>query len=202
MERYTVDLDEPLSGDFDPDALIERVPSWYRVKGVYMSPLADALTPADWDELSKSLDQAPRRRRYMAIRDYPQRDFTRLWLTVAAQRFGDVSRREQARRIARADVKTFLSSKVGRVVVALVRDATGAVLKIPQAYQLSAKGQSADAVRLGDGLVRVRIHNEPGISEYALGQLEGMVLHYEATSRIHVEVDGHRKTYDVEVKTL
>ena len=195
--QLTLRHDESLTGDLDAQALIARLPDWYLIRGAFMTAMAEPLAPDVWQRVRRDLEAPPRERSYIAIKDYPQRDFVRLWWALAEQRFGHLPARERARRIARQDIDRFLDGTVGRIVMSIAGDLAAFVSRFPEAYKLTVKGQHADALRMDNDTVRVRVYNEPGSWEYTLGQVEGIALHFQKESTIDVTVEGQRLTLDL-----
>jgi uncharacterized protein (TIGR02265 family) len=191
---------EPLTGNLDVEATIESVPPSYRLRGMFFKSLLDRLG-TEWSALEAQLLEPPRGGRYLAFRDYPQRDYTRLHFAAAAKEYPGLGNREAVRRLSRLDFDVFAQSVLGRVIVAMVRDAKSALHKLPTVYEKVAPGDWHIAVEdLNDHTVRLVFSGFDGCWEYQLGQLEGIATAFGARPRISTTVlgVGHFR-FDVEL---
>jgi uncharacterized protein (TIGR02265 family) len=179
VRELTIRVGTRLPGDIDVEAQVALISPEFQVKGMFLSPLVQGL-PADmWDELCPRLQSPPRGGRYTAFRDYPQADYMRISTTLARHRFPEVGLREAMRRLARQDFDVFSASTFGKVLLAVVRDARGALLKVPLVYdKVAPGGYTVRGGELDDGTVRIEFENYPHDWAYMVGQLEGVVLHY------------------------
>lgn len=187
MQATTLEVGKPLTGDLDIDAEIRRIGPSFTVKGMFFSSLVDGLPPGAWDALVPRLAAPPRHGRYVAFRDYPQSDYLRLAVTLAGHRFPGAGLREAMRRLGRQDFDVFGSSTFGKVLLAVVRDARGALLKVPLVYDKVAPGEyRMSGSALDDRTVRIQLDNYHHDWAYLVGQLEGTVLHYGVEPEILV----------------
>jgi uncharacterized protein (TIGR02265 family) len=169
-----------LTGDFDYEAIARDIPGDRKIKGMFFARQVATLGAQGTHELMTRLDSAPRLGRFVPFSDYPASDYVRLLGAAARSKHPNLPAREAVRRLARGDVDQFASSTVGAVIVALVRDAREALLRVPDAYKAVLRNQSATATRLPDGSVRLEMPGFAGLSEYILGQIEGIVTRWGA----------------------
>lgn len=184
----------PLRGTVDVEQQAAAVPPSHVVKGMFFANLARILGPEGFEQLVPTLSVPPTRGRYLAFKDYPQSDYVRLSCAAAAHRFPGVDLREGMRRLAREDFDTFTSSTLGRVIMAVVRDPRTALLRCPSVYEKVAPGDwTIEAHDLEPGTTRIEFQRYPTDWAYTLGQLEGVVLHYEVDPETTVTElgDGH-----------
>lgn len=174
---YDVSLrpEAPLHGSLDIDALAASFPPSYTVKGMFVQRYT-ALLDDDFTKLAPKLTAAPRGGRYLAFKDYPQGDYTRIVAAAAAKVFPALSLSEAVRRIARDDMETFATSVFGKVVMTLVGDPLTALRHVPDAWARMAPGPNVWTEELEPGAIRLVFRRHRGIVEYTLGQLEGVVL--------------------------
>lgn len=199
LERYELAHHQPLIGTLDTQALLEALPAAYRLEGMFFSPLVEMLGNEAWQRLLPQLEDPPARGRYVAFRDYSQRDYFVLTVAVAHARYPNLGEREGLRQLARADSATFSESTIGRVMLAMAGGAANALMRMPKAYEQVVRGQELRATRLDEHPVRiVALHDHSGW-EYSLGQVEGVVLHYGATCTTKVEVFADRYAFDVAI---
>lgn len=197
---FTVEPTERLEGPIDVDAIAASIPPDYTVKGMFCSRFFDSLG-SDWKALLPKLKAPPRLGRYLPFQNYPQGDYAVLCAAVAAKRFPRVSMREGVRRLAREDLAVFAESMIGKVVLALAGDARTTLLRVPEAYARVTSGSTLAAMELDAGTVRIEFRGYHGMSDYTLGQMEGVVLHYGGAPRTTVTwVSGDQVTYDVRHK--
>lgn len=175
------------------------MPASHVVKGMFFRPLVKELGPAGWEALVPSLRWPPRSGRYVAFKDYPQHDHLLVLGALARERYPRVSLREALRRLAREDVRTFAESTFGGVMLSLVRDARGALHKIPMVYERVARGDWTISTSDGaDGTVSLEFERYYGDWSYTLGQLEGVVIHYGGAPQTTVHELGDRRVrFDV-----
>jgi hypothetical protein len=177
---------ESLSGDYDEEEDARSMPKGFRVKGMFFSRLVEELGGGFANVRTRLSD--PPRDAYVAFRDYPSSDYTRVMAAAARRRYPDVGLREASRRLARDDMHVFGASTLGRVVLSVVGDARGALLKTPFVFEKLAPGEwRVDAHDVDARTVRIEFVPLYGRWEYTLGQLEGIVLHYEPATAIRVE---------------
>jgi len=179
---FTPDDPVPDIGPIEP--LIREMPSSYTVKGMFVAPIANRLGKNEVERLRSTFD-APLRERYLAFRDYPQADHSRLMARLAELDYPGQPPAEALRRFARTDMATFAGSTLGRVIMAVVGDAASALLKVPTVYEKVAPGTEVIARRTADG-VTLEFQPVYGAWAYQLGQVEGIAGHYGATSIVDV----------------
>jgi uncharacterized protein (TIGR02265 family) len=169
-------LTEPLAGDYDPEERASEIPTSFVLKGMFFARLVER-AGASWDEFQRSLEKPPKRGRYVAFYDYPQADYERLAAHVARKMHPKVGLREATRRLARDDFDVFAASTLGRVMLAVIRDARSALLRVPFVYSKVAPGEwQVRASDLDERTVRIDFVPNYGTWEYQVGQLEGIVL--------------------------
>lgn len=190
--------DEPMAGTFEVEEVLRVVPPGNLVKGMFFSRHAERLGD-DFSAVQPRLADPPTRGRYLAFRDYPQHDYIRVYCALAKKEFPRLGLNEGARRIAREDFDVFAHSVLGRVVVALVRDARAALHKLPSVYDNVAPGDWGVSSReLPSGEVRIQFERLFGPWAYTTGQIEGVVLAFGSTPRVCVEDNGDgRVCFDV-----
>lgn len=183
---------ETLRDDLDVEALCDQIPPDYSVKGMFIGNMA-SLVKDQWSELEPKLVAPPRGGRYIPFKDYPQVDHFRLTVAAAVRRFPRVGTREAVRRRARDDFQVFGNSTVGKVMLAIAGDPKAALMRVPEAYRLTVKGQEVKAEELGEG-VRLTFLRHFGSWEYSVGQVEGIALHFvrSVTTEIDDELDRQR----------
>jgi hypothetical protein len=98
--------------------------------------------------------------------------------------------------VGRTVYGTFATSSLGRALTADLHEPGAALLRYPTAYHLAAKGGLASARRVGERVVVVRWDDYAGSSEFALGLLEGVVLHWGGRPRAEVEVQERARRDD------
>lgn len=177
---YDVSLrpEAPLSGSLDIDAIVALFPATYTVKGMFVQRYT-ALLDEDFSKVVPKLTAAPRYGRYVAFKDYPQGDYTRIVAAAAEKLFPALSLSEAIRRVARDDMATFATSVFGRVVMTLVGDPLSALRHVPDAWARMAPGPNVWSEELDARTIRIVFRRHRGIVEYTLGQLEGVVLAYD-----------------------
>jgi uncharacterized protein (TIGR02265 family) len=179
VRELTIQVGTRLPGDIDVEGQVALISPAFQVKGMFLAPLLEGLPAEKWDELAPRLLAPPRGGRYTAFRDYPQADYMRVSTTVARHRFPEVGLREAMRRLARQDFGIFGASTFGKVLLAVVRDARGALLKVPLVYDKVAPGEyTVRGSEVDERTVRIEFENYPHDWAYMVGQLEGVVLHY------------------------
>lgn len=192
---FTPDDPVPDLGPIEP--LIREMPSSYTVKGMFVAPIANRLGKAEVERLRSTFD-APLRDRYLAFRDYPQADHSRLMARLAELEYPGHSPAEALRRFARSDMQTFAGSTLGRVIMAVVGDAVSALLKIPTVYEKVAPG-TVVVGRQTPGGVSLEFQPVYGAWAYQLGQVEGIAAHYGARTAVAVFEERTTKTVRFEV---
>lgn len=183
MPLYDHTPQKSLEGAIDYDAVFARMPETHVLKGMFFSRLVKAAGDA-WEPVKAELVAPPRFGRFVPFADYPLVDYVRITQAAAATRYPELSPREGARRLARDDLVEFGESTIGGVMLSLVRDPLGVLMKFPDAYRRVLDGSTVQAERVKDDVVRLEWREHYGISEYMFGQIEGAVMHYGATPRI------------------
>jgi uncharacterized protein (TIGR02265 family) len=192
----TVDLEEPLRGEVDREALRSEIPPSFTVKGLFCADLATALG-ADYGALVPKLAQAPRGGRYLAFTDYPMRDHLVLAHALGDKRFPKTGTPQAQRLLARHDVKTLGRSTLGRIMLAMAREPEGALLRLPEVFHRMTFGPKVEASVDGRD-VRLEFTDNYGGWEYNFGQVEGIVMHYGGRPRIEIELyDRGRQVFVV-----
>lgn len=179
-----------MEGERDPEIVARETPANYRVKGMYFLRLREKVGH-QWDTVAPMLDQPPEGGRYLAFKDYPQSDYTRLIAAAAARAYPRLPPREAIRRVARDDIRVFSKSTLGKVVLSVVGDARKALMTMASVYKKMASGDwKIRATELSARDVRIEFVDLHGMWEYQLGQIEGVVTHYGAGCTVTVEELG------------
>jgi len=194
--------DTPLTGSVDAEARFDRFPSDFAVKGMFLSRMASLAPPQVLDRVRPKLVKAPSLGRYLPFADYPQVDYSRLTHAVATELYRHVDVPEGMRRLARHDIQTFAASQVGKIMLALARDANGAVLKLPEMYRAALRGGSVEATRLDEHRVSLRFEDFYGwLDCYPIGTVEGLAQHFGESCEIDVKLESDLvATYVVTVR--
>ena len=190
---------DALTGDYDLEASARRIPDGLVVKGMFFHRHVDILG-AEWNSVLKTLTEPPRGGRYLAFRDYHAGDYVRVSGRAARWRYPGVGSREALRRLAREDFDVFAASTLGRVVLSIISDARGVLHKSPFVYETLARGDWRVVVTDIDERT-LSMEYTPYFArwEYALGQIEGVVLHYQPSSMVRVsELSDQRVYFEVE----
>jgi uncharacterized protein (TIGR02265 family) len=187
--------ESPLVGDVDPQERFERFPRDFTMKGMFFSRLLE-LDPALngvklLDRMSVTLRARPALGRYLPFSDYPQVDYSRLAYEIAIAREPKVDAVEAMRRLARLDIETFASSKLGTVVFALVGDdPLEALLKLPDMYRMSLRGGEVKARLTARDVVELEYSEFYGwLDCYPIGHLEALVAHFGRGCEIEYDLD-------------
>lgn len=181
--------DVPLLGDVDAEERFARFPSTHLMKGMFFSRMIALGGPSAYAEIEPRMTRRPQLGRYLPFADYPQVDFSRLAHHVAITRYPDTDVVEAMRRLAREDIRTFASSGVGSVMLALVgSDPKVALLKMPDMYAASLKGGSVTAKEIATGVVELSYVDFYGwLDCYPIGHIEGLATHCNRRCEIEVE---------------
>ena len=185
MFDVPLQVDVPLEGALDVEAIVASFPPSYTVKGMFCNRFTELLG-RDFEGLVANLAMPPRGGRYVPFKNYPQADYTRLSVATAAKLFPERSLREGLRRVARDDFRIFAASMFGKIVLAVAGDARATLLRVPVAYEHVAPGPAVRAEELDAATVRVVFERYHGIVEYLVGQFEGVVLAFGHTPRVIV----------------
>lgn len=189
MTRYRLTLSTPLDSAPDPEARFQRFPSSYTIKGMFFSRPIEILG-ADYNALLPQLKRPQSGGRYLAFRDYPQEDYSRISHAAATRRWPHVSVAEAMRQLARDDIRIFGASRLGRVVLAMTGDVTSSLLKLPEMYGMSLKGGEVTAETVQEG-VKLEFRDFLGwVDCYPVGTVEGLVLHYGQEPEVEIECSG------------
>jgi hypothetical protein len=192
---------DALIGDYDLEASALAIPNdrGLVVKGMFFHRHVDILGP-EWESVLETLAEPPRGGRYLAFSNYHSGDYVRVSGRAARRRYPRVGAREALRRLAREDFDVFATSTLGRVILSVISDARGALHKSPFVYEKLAPGDWRVVVTdLDENTLNMEFTPYYGRWEYALGQIEGIVLHYCPTSLIWVrELPEQRVCFEVE----
>ncbi|MDH5673235.1 MAG: DUF2378 family protein [Myxococcales bacterium] len=196
-----VDPNVALRGSYDSEAVARAIPAHWVAKGMFFSRLSEILGP-DLEALASKLDAPPRRGRYTAFLDYPQRDYERLTAAAARKLYPNLAMSEATRRLGREDFEVFGSSTIGKVTLAVVGDAHAALLMTPSIYKKMAPGEyTFEGRALDDRSVRFELQPSYGHFAYPLGQFEGVVMHYGVRPRTVVkELAEHKLRLDITIE--
>ena len=147
----------------------------------------------DWATVARDLLAPPALGRYLPFADYPNVDHFRLAVTCARRRFPALGSRESIRRVAREDMATFLRSTLGRITAAMLITPASALGALPSVYDRISKGLRYTSEPSGPRAARIKVRGSHGPWEYVVGQLEGILGHYETEPSIvcSLENDEH-----------
>jgi uncharacterized protein (TIGR02265 family) len=185
---YDVSLrpEAALTGSVDLEELIAAFPPTYTVKGMFCQRYV-ALLDDEFPKLAPTLIAPPARMgHYVAFKDYPQSDYTRIVAAAAAKLFPGTPLPEAVRRVARDDLQTFTTSVFGKVLMTLVGDPHTALKHLPDAYARVAPGPNVWTEDLDARTLRLVFRRHRGFAEYNLGQIEGIVMTYQRTPIVTV----------------
>lgn len=183
--------DLPLTGTVDAEARFDRFPSDFGVKGMFLSRMASLAPPHVLDRVRPKLVKAPSLGRYLPFADYPQVDYSRLTHAVATDLYRHVDVPEGMRRLARHDIQTFAASQVGKIMLALARDASGALMKLPEMYGAALRGGRVEAKSLEPRRISLRFTEFYGwLDCYPIGTVEGLAQHFGETCDIELKMDS------------
>ena len=186
-----ITLSTRLSQPISLEAGLATIPVETTVKGMFFRRHVEGLG-SDYETVSATLDVPVKDGKYVAFRDYPQRDYARMIAATARKRFPLLPGREALRQLAREDFKVFAESMIGKVIMTVAGDARGSLMHVPDAYRAIVPGANVHAVDLNPHTVRITFEPLMGFLEYTLGQLEGVVLAFDGSplTTIHVIKDG------------
>jgi uncharacterized protein (TIGR02265 family) len=168
-------LSDALDEVVDVDTLLADYPPTYMVKGMFCSRVVDMLGADGMRALMPRLIAPPRGGHYVAFKDYPQVDYTRLVMSAAAVCFPNLASSEAARRVAREDFAAFATSMIGKVMLSLIGDAHTALMNMPVGYERITSGVRVGVESLDARTVRLTCEQYYGVPSYFLGQVEGIV---------------------------
>jgi uncharacterized protein (TIGR02265 family) len=184
---YDVSLrpEAALTGSLDLEAIIAAFPPTYTVKGMFCERYA-ALLGDDFPSVARKLINPPRGAHYVAFKDYPQADYTRIVAGAAAKVYPNLPISEAVRRVARDDIQTFGTSVFGKVLMTLVGDPQTALKHLPDAWARVAPGPNVWTEELDARTMRLVFRRHRGFPEYVLGQLEGVVMTFHRAPLVTV----------------
>lgn len=186
-----------LTEGFSLDAGLATIPPESTVKGMFFRRLADMLG-SEYEPLSGTLDAPVKDGKYVAFREYPQRDYARMIAATSRKRFPFLSGSEALRHVAREDFKIFAESIIGRVIISVTGDARAALMRVPDAYKAIVPAATVRALDVDPHMVRLSFEPLMGFLGYTLGQLEGVVLAFEGAPLTTIRaIKGGGHTFDV-----
>jgi uncharacterized protein (TIGR02265 family) len=192
---------DALLGEYDLEACARSIPDGRGlvVKGIFFHRHVDILG-SEWDSVVQTLSAPPARGRYLVFGDYHSADYIRVSGHAARKRYPGVGSREALRRLAREDFDVFATSTLGRVVMSVISDPRAALHKSPFVYEKMSPGDWRVVVTdVDEHTLSMDFMPYYGRWEYALGQIEGVVLHYRPTSTIRVrELSEQRVRFEVD----
>jgi uncharacterized protein (TIGR02265 family) len=170
---------------------LATIPPETTVKGMFFRRHVELLGP-DYEPLSATFDAPVKDGKYVAFRDYPQRDYARIIAATSRKRFPALPGREALRHLAREDFKVFADSMIGRVVMTVAGDVRATLLHVPDAYRATVPAAVVHAVDVDPHMVRISFEPLMGFLEYTLGQLEGVVIAFDGSplTTIHAMKNG------------
>ena len=189
-----VEEGRPLRGHgTSADVRFARFPASHTIKGMFFTRLMAIAPRAEVEQ--RDLRAFPRGGRYVAFKNYPQIDYSRIAHLAASTRYRHQETREAMRRLARDDFAEFAKSRVAKVALSFVGDCADTLKRMPDLYRMTLEGGTFDAQDI-EGGVRVSYRDFYGwLDCYPLGTLEGIVIHHGHRPRVemHLEDDlnGH-----------
>jgi uncharacterized protein (TIGR02265 family) len=180
--------ESPLEDDEDWEAVLPLIGRGHRIRGMFISPIADVLDSASLKAVIATLDEPPRAGVFVPFLSYSRRDYLRIVLAAAALGPPALSRAERIRHIAFNDFATFSASLLGQAVRASVGTARAALLRTPQVYSTVAPADDGSVCggSVGDD-VELVFTGYPIFWPYHLGQIEGMVATFGERCSTRVE---------------
>jgi len=165
-----------------------RFPKGYTMRGLFFPRIVASLGPRGWEEVKNYLLAPPRNGRYVAFKSYPQVDYSRLCHAAARRRHPMEPTREAMRLLARHDWSELAESRMGKVSMAFVEDARGALKRIGEFYSLVLNGGRVVVDETEDE-VELRFEKFYGwLDCYPVGTVEGAVMHYGGTPRVTLDL--------------
>jgi uncharacterized protein (TIGR02265 family) len=166
----------------------KRMPADFMIKGMFFARTLEVLG-TDAKHYARELLSPPRLGRYLPFSDYPQRDFSCYATAAAVKRFPMVPSGEAHRLFARRDVEVFATSTLGSVTMSLMRDPKEALLKLPAMYGMVLRGGTCTAASVGPRAAQLSFKDfHAGVDTYAIGHVEGLVLHYGGSPVIELDL--------------
>lgn len=178
--------DDPVPDERIMDDYLDRLdPARFRVRGMFFTSLVKRLG-ADYASIVPFLAEPPPGK-YVPFRSYPQHDHLLLLAVLAQREYGAHSHAEGMRRLAREDFHTFVSSTLGKVLMAMAGDPRAALAKLPAIYEnVAPKSQRVRYELLPDGRVQLDFAPVPGVYSYQLGQIEEIVGNWDHPTSIEI----------------
>ncbi|HEU4409977.1 MAG TPA: DUF2378 family protein [Polyangiaceae bacterium] len=196
-QRFSVDPATPLREGFDFERRLALMPRHHTAKGMFFPPITRHLSAAECDALRPTLVAPPRSDRYLPFGDYPLVDLCRIDVAVARKLFPEGSLSQALRRLAYRDIEVFGATRIGRVMLAMVSDAAGALLLLPEVVAQVQSGGSMSAERR-DGAIVLEVREMAyWLDGGVIGTLEGVVAYFGGASQIAVE---RRSDGDAEIE--
>lgn len=170
--------DEKLTGAFEAQAYLRRVPPEVTCKGMFFTEL-QKLARSHGVGLSSSVTELVERR-YVAFRDYPLTEHMRLTASLAPLLAPGQSPRQGLRILGRRAFPTFAGSIAGRVATGFIDDNMNRVLDVSsRALHLSLSRGSVVAHSLGERSYELKFQEIYGyLDSYYVGVVEGALLHH------------------------
>ena len=192
-ERFTTSANVALVGDIDLPVILSDIPFDYVLKGMFFGRFIDEA----WPLVAKELIAPPSNGKYHAFEAYPMSDYVRVFDRIARARFPG-STREAYRLLARGEVDVFAATTLGKVTFSMVRDPEVALMRYPELFGVLSKGPIVSAERPKPKNVVVTFKRQVGSVEHILGLLEGLVMAFEMTPSVDVDIDeARRATFSV-----
>lgn len=188
-ERYLVEVDDPLTGDVDLDAILATVPDATTLKGMFCARYVAAIDEP-WDEIVEDLTAPPKGGKYTSFEDYPMADYLRLMDRAARNRFPRSSTREAYRLLGRGDIEVFAESTLGKVTFSLLRDPAAALARYPEILGVLTRGAVTGTATRAERHVALAFPSFVGSIEGAIGCFEALVMSFDASPRLEVTRDA------------
>lgn len=186
VRRFTVGPSDVLVSDGDPASKIATWPDGPMLRGMFFRHLLEILGP-DAPPLIGKGSEPPRAGKYLPFMNYPQKDHARLFLAAARKKYPHEPLPQAMRLLGRQNYAAFLSTTVGQVMASLVRDAKGALLKLPDALAMVHPAGRITAESIGDRRVRIVFRGYVGWLDITMvGTVEAIVMHYTAAPTLDV----------------
>lgn len=186
-QHFSVDPATPLREGPDLERRLSFMPRHHTAKGMFFPPITRHLSAAEYEALRSTLVAPPRLGRYLPFGDYPLVDLCRIDVAVARKLFPNDSLSQGLRRLAFHDIEIFGATRIGRVMLAMVSDAAGALLLLPDVVAQLQSGGRVRAERRDNAIALSVREMSYWLEGGIFGTLEGIVAHFNSTSQISVE---------------
>jgi len=183
-----IDRGTTLTHEFDLEQRIASCPSDHTVKGMFFTRLVEAAIAHGVTPSSIVLEKPVDNGRYVPFGDYPIKDYMRWAHAAAKAKHARVSTAEAMRRIALEDFERYLTSGLGKVMLAFLSDARSVMLHSGKLYSLVTRGPRIESSAEGKEIVVSDREYHGPVECYPAGTLEGACRHFDARYEIRIDV--------------